>query len=189
MDINEKMKAVPFGNSVFQIQKFIANEGTPERAYRTALLQYNAKMRALNECAFRRKRIEVDIDELREKLTAATGYDQRRLQIDLEEKEYGLEQELKLIEDCVIELKVYEDIINSLPEFTREEFERGELDYWKIRLLHDAELEFNSTGAIGVGTLQSLDKLGVKFRRAVSGNDVGKFICFEDDALPVKELE
>ena len=187
MEIREKMRQVPFGNSAFQIQHIIANEHTAERAYRTVLLQYDSKMKALKECSFRRKRVEVDIEEINEKMKSASGFDAKRLEIDLEEKAYALEAELKLIEDCMIELKVYEDIINGLPEFTRKDFERAELEYWKTRLLHDAELEYNSTGVIGVGTLQSLDKIGVKFRRSISGNDVGKFICFEDES--VKKIE
>lgn len=188
MDIEEKIRQVPFGNSVFQIQHFVADQHTPERLYRSVLLQYTEKMKTLKLCSFRRRRFEIDIEEAEEKLKSTTGYDAKRLKIDIEEKQFGLEQELKLIEDCMIELKVYEDIINGLPEFTREEFEKNEPLYWKKRLLHDAELECNATGTLSVGTLQSLDRLGVKFRKIIEGTAAGKFVCIADSAT-LKELK
>ena len=43
MNINEKMKEVPFGNSAFQIIHFTAKHETPERSYRSILLQLDSK--------------------------------------------------------------------------------------------------------------------------------------------------
>lgn len=163
MDINklkEKMSNVPFGNSQFQIKNFIANEYTPERAYRKVLLQLDKKMKTMQECSFRRRRHEIDIAEIKEKLKTAENFEAERLKIDLEEKEYYLNEEIKLIEDCAIEIKTYEAILKELPETTRENFERSEFEYWKQRLISDANCEFKANGFIQANTLDSLNKIG-----------------------------
>jgi hypothetical protein len=171
MDINEKMRQVPFGMSMFQIQRFVADQKSPERTYRQVLLQYDTKKKAMKECEFRRKRINIDIEEIEEKLRGdvVDEYQRKRLLVDLEEKEYNLEHEIKLIEDCVIEMKVYEDIISNLPDYTREEFESAELGYWKQRLLDNANREVLSKGFVGEGTIESLEKIGLTYRRNESG--------------------
>lgn len=182
--MKEKLRQVPFGNSVFQIQNFIANAETPERVYRNTLLQYDSKMKALHECQFRRRRNQIVIDEAREKMKDEnlSCFDKRRLQVDIDEAQYRLDSEMKLIEDCLIEIKVYEDIIRSLPDFTREDFEKAEITYWRRRLLDDAELEHKSTGTVAVGTLKSLRAIGLEFER----NEDGLLECISDN--PKKEI-
>jgi len=193
MDIKEKVRQVPFGNSVFQIQHFIADQETPERKYRNVLLQWDSKMKAMKECQFRRKRKEIDIAEIEYKLEKGqlSEFDRKRLEIDLEEAEYGLEEEIKLIEDCIIEIKTYEDIISNLPEFTRAEFEKSERQYWKMRLIGDAEREIASTGVIGIGTLASLEKIGCPMGRRLikdeSGKEATRWVILEDKD-PLEEL-
>jgi len=98
-----------------------------------------------------------------------------RLEIDLEEAEYGLEEEIKLIEDCIIEIEVYKKLLEDFPEYTREDFENGERLYWRKRFLKQAELELASTGTIGLGILDSLDKIGHKILKTPEG----KFIISE----------
>lgn len=167
--IQEKMKNVPFGNSVFQIQSFVANEYTPERNYRNVLLQISQKINAMEECRFRRKRKEIDIEEINEKLKNASGFDKRRLEVDLEEAEYSLENEIKLIEDCVIEIKAYENILDTLPDFTREQFEKSERFYWEKRLFKELQQGLNTTGQLDRGIVASLEKMGIITERNERG--------------------
>ena len=47
--IQKMMRNVPFGMSVYQIEKFNRGQETPERLYRNCLLQLNQKIRALKE--------------------------------------------------------------------------------------------------------------------------------------------
>lgn len=170
MDLNEKKKQVPFGNSVFQIMNFIASEESPERVYRKVLLQLDQKEKAMKECYFRRKRREVDIEEIVKKLeTVPEGFEKQRLEIDLEEAEFYLEDEIKLIQDCMIEIEAYKKILETLPDYTREDFENSENEYWKQRLLSSANRELLSTGVIGVGNIEALEKIGLKYHRTQDG--------------------
>lgn len=171
MDINEKKKQVPFGNSVFQIMNFISSEETSERSYRKILLQLDQKEKAMKECYFRRKRKEIDIKEINLKLQnkKIKNFERERLEVDLEETEYSLEEEIKLIEDCIIEIEAYKKILEKLPEFTREDFENAENEYWKLRLLNNANRELISTGVVGIGTIESLEKIGLCYNKTKEG--------------------
>ena len=165
----DMFKNVPFGNSIFQIQHFTDGKETLQRRYRHCLLQLDQKLRALKECEFRRKRLEIDIEEIVEKLTTSISYETKRLQVDLEEKKYYLEIEAKLIEDCLIEVAVYKKILSGLPEYSREEFEQGEQEYWEKRLLNDAQREVISIGGITTQTVKSLKDIGINIGRNEKG--------------------
>jgi hypothetical protein len=161
-NLKSEMHNIPFGNTAFQIKAFIMNEPTPERQYRTALLQVDSKIKALELCKFRRARVEIDINELKEKWETATKWDKQRIELDLEEKSLILDSETKLINDAVYELAVYKQILDTIPKFTREEFENAELGYWTERLTHDARLEIMAGARVEKGTLATLEKINLK---------------------------
>ena len=169
MDI---FKNVPFGNSAFQILNFTAGKETPQRRYRHCLLQLNQKLNILKECEFRRKRHDIDIDEFEEKISSAKGFEKQRFEIDLEEKKYHLDNEVKLIEDCMIEIAVYKQILKDLPEFTREEFEQAEQEYWEKRLMDNARREVTASGSIAVQTIESLENIGIVIGKNKAGQIV-----------------
>lgn len=179
MDIcKEQMRNVPFNSSIFQILHFGRGQETPERTYRNCLLQLNQKIDALQACKFRRERTDIDIEEIKDKLKTANGFERKRLEIDLHEKQFQLENEKKLIEDAIIEVNTYKYILKSLPEFTREEFEKAEPGYWKERLLADARREIISNGYVGKDTIMSLEQIGFD----VGKNEKGQF-AFQDKSV------
>ena len=174
--LNQKFRSVPFGMSVFQIEHFNRGQETPERLYRNCLLQLSQKMRILKECEFRRKRFEIDLEEIEEKLQNTDGFEKRRLEIDRDEKVFNLEQEIKLIEDCYIECKTYENILDQLPEFTREQFEDAEKFYWEKRLLADMRREVLSDGRVSKDTMEALEQIGI-----VTGKDQNGQIAYSKE--------
>lgn len=160
---------MPFGNSVFQIQTFTDGKETPQRRCRHCLLQLRQKEQTMKECWFRQRRAEIDINEIKEKIQSAQGYEEQRLQIDLEEKQYQLDSETKLIEDCVVEIATYRKILEQLPKYTREEFEAAEPEYWGKRIIGDARREVVSSGCLSPQTIESLENLGFKISRNKEG--------------------
>ena len=160
--MKEKTNQIPFGNSVFQIANFIANDETPERSYRAILLNLDDREKALKTSYFTRKRKEIDIEEIKEKLKTATGFEKRRLEIDLEEAEWALASEIKYIEDCLVEIEAYKKLLSFFPEYTREDFEKAEIIYWKKRFMKQAQLEAYATGVISPQLLESLLKIGIE---------------------------
>jgi len=167
------MEETPYANSMFQLVNFTAGQETPERRYRHCSLQLHQKNKALKECEFSRRRVEIDIAELYEELEenklSYSKFKIERLNIDIEEKEYTLECEEKIIKDCLFEVKVYENILKDLPVFTREEFEASEYGYWEKRLVNDAKREIISTGTVNTGTMSSLENIGVSITRNKEG--------------------
>lgn len=180
-DLKEKMRDVPFGNSKFQILHFIAQEETPERVYRNCLLQLNQKIKSLKECSFRRRRREIEVKEIKSKINTVSGLEKERLQVDLDEAQFYLDEEVKLIEDCMIEIKTYEKIIESLPSYSREDFEKSERVYWERKLLSDAVQDLKLRGTIDKGILKSLEKLGISIKRS-NGKIVfyGNLLCKDE---------
>jgi len=165
---------IPLGNSIFQIQNFIVT-GTPERKLRTCLLQLKQKETALKECLFRRRRYEIDLRELNEKLAMiSTNYERDRLQIDIEELNFKLDSEIELINDCVVEIAVYRRLMEDLPKATRLDFENAEYEYWKERLINDAKHEVTATGSVSKGTIESLEQIGIRI-----GRDQNNQIAYE----------
>lgn len=161
-ELREAMENVPFGNSQFQIEKFILDEPSPERQYRKALLQINQKLAALDECKFRRQRLEIDLEEIDDRIAKSKNkFEKQRLKIDKEEKELQLTKEVKLINDAIIEVETYYKVYSSLPKFTRKQFELSEYVYWERRLIADAERELLTTGRIDLGTLKSLNQINI----------------------------
>lgn len=176
-ELKKQMREVPFGNSLYQIENFTAGKETPERRKRNLLLQIDKKLQALSECNFRRRKYEIDIAEINEKLQTETGFAKERLLIDKEEKEEQLDNELKLIEDAMIELTAMDNMVAMLPKINREQFEANEKKYWRARLLGDARREYTSTGTISVGTITSLEETGL----VVGRNETGKIIYTENN--------
>lgn len=171
--IKKDAEEVPFGNSQFQIEHLSCNQETPERKYRHVLLQMVQKISILEECKFRRKRLEIDIEEIQEKLKKAKGFKAKRLAVDLEEKELSLSNEIKLINDAVFELskmvQIYQNLKLQLPDFNREKFEKAELGYYQTRFALEAQREFRSTGTITPQLIHSLENVGLELRKDDKG--------------------
>ena len=122
---------------------------------------------------------------IQEAKNSADGFERQRLEIDREEKQFHLDEEVKLIADCYIEIKVYENILNQLPGFTRADFENGEAIYWEKKLLADMKREVISGGGVKTDTMQSLEQIGIKVGRNENGEIAyikeeknGNFLCF-----------
>ncbi len=170
-EYKEDFRNVPFGNSVFQITNFTDGQESPARRYRHCLLQLHGKERTLKECEFRRRKINIDIAELKEKISKKSEgtFKRQRLELKLEKKEFGLDAEIKLIEDCVVEVATYRALLKDLPKFTREEFEENEYVYWEKRLLGDARREITSNGTVSPGVMSSLERMGITVGRNEKG--------------------
>lgn len=155
---------IPLGDSKYQIENFIASE-PPSRRARTILLQLDKKYGALKECEFRRRTSEIQKQQFTEQFNSSVGYNRELYQIEIEKIDYQLEHEKKLIDDALEEVRIYTELLDELPQYTREEFEALEEQYWHDRFLNDARCEYISTGTVSVGTIQALEKIGIDVRR------------------------
>lgn len=127
--INAAFFDIPFGDSKFQIENFAINgQLTAERAYRAIGVRMTAVIRALKEAQFTRSRLLVDIDELAAAIADPNTppFTLRRAVIDTDEKQFNIESLNKTIHDALAELNFLHEHFDRLPNFDRDEFERGE---------------------------------------------------------------
>lgn len=187
-EIKKMMWDIPFGNTRFQIENFL-REYTPERQLRMILLQMNEKITSLEKYKLNRQRIELDLEELEEKIAKAEGRDRKRLEIDLVEKQMDHQASMKLVNDTIAEVQTYDTLLREVQaavgEVSRDSFEKAEQRYWELRLLDDARTNLTGNGSIDRGTLQSLQKIGLT---AVRGHDGISFLT-NDQLLQIEQKQ
>ena len=192
-ELESLFETVPFGNSQFQNVFMSACQETKARKYRHVLLQINQKLLALKESEFKLRRTKIEISKIEEDLNKAEGFTKELLQIDLEEKKWAMSGAQKLINDALIELNTFNSIRESLPAYSREEFEAEEKEYWKARLVGEAQLSLLSTGHIDLGHMQALKQIGLDPRAVQEElkiiNEQDKLQLIEQILNPFKGLE
>lgn len=140
-EVEDAFFDIPFENSQFQNEAFVvAAQITPARAYRAIGLRLTAKLRALNEAVFAKKKLDIDIAELDEKIANpdTPKFDRMRAEVDREQKLSTEWMTRKLIRDAEVECSTLYAIFNQMPRFTREQFEAEEGIHFRERLLRQA---------------------------------------------------
>lgn len=187
-EILERMDEIPFGNSEFQIKKFVLCHAGDARNYRQVLLEMKEKYEALKKCEFRRRKLFIKRERAeKERLETSDDFRKRELDIEMEEVDFELLLEDKLVKDALVELNFYYNTIKSLPKMQRKEFEEMEVGYWPLRLVQKAHEEFAATGGVGAGTLEALAQLGFDpHKTAVEVRAIG-IAKQEEEAKKLKE--
>ena len=194
--LKEQMHQVPFGMSQFQIEHMAGeHDETPARRRRHLLLQIDSKLKAIEEARFSRDRKQIDIDELEFKLGCYTysKFEHRRFEIDMKEAKLSLDNQIKLIEDAMLEVAKLKQLVDAIPEVSREEFETQELGYWQKRLLKTANHEVKLLGTVKVDTAQALERVGVAVEKDQIGRiafhgvipEIGRASCRERVSIDV----
>lgn len=136
-EIKEKMWDIPFGQSLYQTEKFImAQFKTNGRLLRQAALELNQRINTIQDQIITIERAKIDIEELRAKLDPDSHYyeknefERRRLELDLKGKVTGSYLHEKLLHDCQKEFEYIYKVFKKLPKMTREEFEKEEEDFY-----------------------------------------------------------
>lgn len=146
-EIEKAYYDIPFGNSTFQTENFvIAAQMLPTRAYRSIGLELHSKINELKQAKFSRQLIEVELEELEYKISdpQTSIWDKKRAEIEKNKILSSIGWSDKLINDTIIQLNVLYKHFQSLPRYSREEFEASEKNYYIQRL----EREINGvTGA------------------------------------------
>jgi hypothetical protein len=159
--------SVPFGQSKFQIEKLVINHVSPARLWRQALLELFQKAQALHKARCDRDRSEIEIRQknreiasLKKNPTEETDDEIALLKVDIQEKEFGFRCQEKLIADALIEVKNILDVLEKVPAYDRDGFEKEEPEYWQKRFVLQAKNEILQSGSISAGLLESIQKIG-----------------------------
>jgi cell fate (sporulation/competence/biofilm development) regulator YmcA (YheA/YmcA/DUF963 family) len=133
LNIEKRFYNIPFENSNFQNNAFVvAAQITPERAYRAIGLRIHSKLRALQENYFNERKSEIRIGELQELIesSATSKWDKMRHELEIEQILTSRPYTEKLKNDAMQEIACLYAHLEKLPEYTREEFEAGEMQHF-----------------------------------------------------------
>lgn len=162
--IDEVCKSIPFGMSDFQMEQMVVNKVSPYRSARQIIAEMNKRYGALKEAEFRKKKFNAEVELLKRQARSWFISKEQRciIEVDIEIKFHNAHQEEKLIQDAIIEVNNLLQMLEKMPKFNREQFEKNERKYWTDELLLQARREFLATGRVGAGTLEVLEQLGHK---------------------------
>jgi len=152
-ELFRRAEEIPFDKSAYQIVTFIeAEAGTPERAYRSLLLNLDERIQSLQHCYYNLKREDVELRKQERSLAAEKDDLERELiEIKIEETHLNRVRLKKLVNDALKDVALYQERIALYPEFTREQFENAEKSYFKQKAdkVISASREAGSMGAHG----------------------------------------
>lgn len=140
----EKFDHVPFGNSKYQIEKFIIDEAlTPARKYRTIGLQLFELLKNLGNTYFDLKEAKLEMEELQKTIDMTeSNYARQKAIIQLERKQFELKFLEKLVLDASKEVKIYLQALSHFDDYISwADFEAQEEQYFKELRKVQAALE------------------------------------------------
>lgn len=142
--------------SKYQIEKFVIGQHpTPEMQYRQILIEAQELIYKIEKAKISMKKTQIEIDRLK----ASTD---ELDQLEAQEKQLELNYTSNLFASAQKELDVLESIYKEFPQFTEEDIENNQPEYWEKRLTKQAKNDVNAlkTG-ISAGNLDSMLSAGL----------------------------
>ena len=149
------MAEVQQSRSPFQIEKFVINQhATTEMQYFQCVTEIQALYYTIKEVTLDMQISEIKVFRLRQ-----TGDEIDEL--EAQKIELGLEQTRLVGIGAFRELDTLINIFESFPkQFTRQEIDKGQSDYWTNRLNTQATLESIGGSQAGAANLEALRQIG-----------------------------
>lgn len=165
--------------SAFQLEKFVVGQhDTDEMKYYQTVIEIQSLYYTIRNVSLEMKKTEIEIARLRK-----TGDEID--EIDAQIKELGLEQTRVVGIGAFRELSDLMQIFNSFEkQYTRQEIEIAQPDYWNQRLNRQTVLELTGGSQAAAAHLDSLRQIG-----AISVTDKGIFQIEQDIRDTQKQLE
>jgi hypothetical protein len=146
--LKDDIEAIQQNRSNFVIKNFVVGSHmTPGRQRMQCVQELQIKMFNIRDMQLDAEKINIEIEKLVKGGERYGDYDERLRLIDLEKKKLQLSQiELSRLSQ-VREAECLYSILQSLPKYTREQYEEEEQLYWTMRLNEQIELS-NDRGNI-----------------------------------------
>ena len=139
----------------FQIDHFVIGQhDLPERQYMQCVVQMQIAASNIRKAGIQRRRLDLDIAELRALHTVRSGLDLEDKLIDLENHEFAMR-------GAVREFNRYYEIFESFPKFSYEQLQEAEQRYWTLRLGRQAQCDLEAHGRVGTGNHEALWQAGL----------------------------
>lgn len=140
----------------FELRHFVVGQhDTEPRRYAQCVLEIQIKLQALRRADVIRRQIERKIRRLESKATPASVDAAELLRLDLEDQQFACLGATR-------ELEALYDIFKGFPrQYSREELNECESQYWQSRLLRQATQDLGAMGRVGVGNQEALRQIGI----------------------------
>ena len=152
MDLEAAIEAIQQPRTRFQLEHFVIGaHDTPEMQFRQCVMELRSQIRTYRVCDIGRRRMEREVDRLKES-------DDLDADLDLEEKEINLSELLISMRGAEREINCLMDLFNNMAHFTRDEIDHAQPEYWEKRLNRQAQLSIMA-GKIGWADLDALRQI------------------------------
>ena len=153
MNIEQAIERIQLNRTRYQIERFVVGQHhTPEMQYRQLLSEADALLGTIKETELRIKKIEAEAEELR-----ATG--KKSDAIEAEIKELGYEPLRRHLSNSRRELDILQEMFDAYPDYTIDDIEAAQEDYWRERLLRTAHFQAMS-GSITWAQIEAIWQAG-----------------------------
>jgi hypothetical protein len=154
MKIEDAIKEIQQSQSKYQYEKFVIGQhDSPEMQYYQTVLEASSRIRTLKETELRLKKLEAEAEELLETGKKSDAIQAQIIGLQIEDIQLGLIGQRR-------ELQILEDIFAEFPNYTREEIEAAQPEYWNRRLIRTAQLQLMS-GHVEWAQLEAIHQAGI----------------------------
>lgn len=153
--MEEAFKAVQMPRPPFELENFIIGQhDTPEQQYAQCVVELQIKYDAIRRANLQKRRIALEIEELEKSGDPKDAIDAELKRIDIEEQDRAMIGALR-------EFEVLFGIWQSFPhQYTREELNAAQEEYWVKRLTRQAEQDLLASGRVSQGNQEALRLIG-----------------------------
>jgi hypothetical protein len=155
MNIQEKINKIQQSRSKYQIEKFVIGQHhSPEMKYYQLCVETQGLISSITENELRIEKLKAEAEEL-----ISTG-----------KKSDEIEARIKLLSVPALEtqllgskreLAIFEELFDTFPEYTREQIEAAQQEYWETRLTRVAQLQMLSRqGGVDWAQLEAIYQTG-----------------------------
>jgi hypothetical protein len=154
MKIEDAIKEIQQSQSKYQYEKFVIGQhDSPEMQYYQTVVEASSRIRNLKETELKIKKLEAEIEELLKTGKKSDAIQAEILGLQIEETNLQLIGQRR-------ELEILEDIFSQYPNYTREEIEAAQPEYWNRRLIRTAQLQLMS-GHVDWAQLEAIHQAGI----------------------------
>ena len=150
------------GMSQFQDDYFVTTRagGTLYGQYKQSLRELYKRFRGLRELMCSNERLQIDIEELSEKVNTTDGFEQRRAEVDYKEKVLLMEESERVIKDTQREFtRFYQQAFylkQEIGELTDEKRHQLDMEMWEFKIKEMAVIDWVTKGRLGNSTFEFL---------------------------------
>lgn len=174
-ELKDAIHQIQQPRSNYALQHFVVGEkDTEPMRYSQCLLELQVKHGVIRRAIISQKKLVIERERLLEDADPIK-------QLEAEEKQIDIEETKLAMTGAVREFECLYRIFKAFPkQYTHEELQAAQDEYWQARLIRQAEQDIAASGRIGVGNLDALRMAGAE----VEERKEGRFYTFAPSALP-----